>query len=83
MIMVIMDQSSQGKLCKPAGFWTKRSPYLSSKYSNLEKLAWLLFEALKATEPLTGNTLITIGSQIPVVAWARLSPEEVAGVTLN
>ena len=58
----LWTKSSQDKLFKPPGFWTKHFPYASSKYSNLEKLIWLLFEALKATEPLTGNTPIIIRS---------------------
>ena len=43
----------------------------------------LLSEALKTTEPLTGNAPIMIRSQIPVLAWAKLCPEEASGVTLN
>ena len=46
-------------------------------------MAWFLFEALKATDPLNDITPIVIRSQTPVLAWAKLGPEEVIGVALN
>lgn len=63
---------------EPKGFYTQ-----APNIQILKKKIWLLFEALKATEPLTGSTKITIRTDVLILYWTKLTPEEVMGIHMD
>lgn len=63
------------------GFWTTKFSH-SNEYSFFKHI-WLTYEALRYTEPITGDSLIIIGCRLPVLRWVKMTPEELAGIEID
>lgn len=67
----------------PMGFYTRRFPWVDSKYSLFEKTIWTIYEAARTIHMTLENRKIILRTQIPVLDWIKAPGEAWAGLPIE
>lgn len=68
---------------KPMGFYTKRFPWVDTKFSLFEKTIWTTYEAIRTLNTILHNRQVILRTNIPVMDWIKAPGEAWAGLPIE